>query len=231
MLIEVRAENSSSNDFYVVKKDIISTECASIYEYEIFATASDDIDISLSGFHDNEYYTLNNVKNSFTDSINGIIFNNSLTLHFIIENSGNPGQFNSSTVTITNNTTGQTFNEYTDTVTRNNDGEKCVSPNASDYDGLSDTPNSKVGNALKFPRVNAGETAHEYVTVTSDIHYEHDQATPSASWVINHNLGKFPSVTVVDTAGETLWAAVDYTDNNNLTISFNASTSGKAYLN
>jgi hypothetical protein len=33
------------------------------------------------------------------------------------------------------------------------------------YDGLTDTPSSKAGEALKFPRVNAGETAHEYHTI------------------------------------------------------------------
>lgn len=100
------------------------------------------------------------------------------------------------------------------------------------YDGLSDTPNSKVGNALKFIRVNAGETAHEYVTITSsDLHFEHDQSTPSSSWSINHSLSKFPSVTIVDTSGNEVEGDVQHTDNNNLTISFSASFSGKAYLN
>ena len=33
----------------------------------------------------------------------------------------------------------------------------------STYDGLTDTPSSKTGNALKLVRVNSGETAHEYI--------------------------------------------------------------------
>jgi hypothetical protein len=38
------------------------------------------------------------------------------------------------------------------------------------YDDLTDTPSSKIGSALKFPQVNALETAHEYVLIDySDI--------------------------------------------------------------
>ncbi|MCK5606183.1 hypothetical protein KAR91_30065, partial [Candidatus Pacearchaeota archaeon] len=40
------------------------------------------------------------------------------------------------------------------------------------YDELDDTPPSKVGSSLKFPRVNVGESAHEYVTMTSQIGYD-----------------------------------------------------------
>jgi len=52
------------------------------------------------------------------------------------------------------------------------------------------------------------------------------------TWSIAHNLGKFPSVSVVDT-GDTsvLGGKVEYIDNNNLTITFISAFAGKAFLN
>lgn len=57
------------------------------------------------------------------------------------------------------------------------------------------------------------------------------QSTPSTSWRIVHNMGKFPSVTVVDSAGNVYLAQVAYTDNTTLTLEFNTPLSGTAYLN
>jgi hypothetical protein len=56
-------------------------------------------------------------------------------------------------------------------------------------------------------------------------------STASDTWVINHNLLKFPSVTVVDTAGSVVQGEITYTDNNNLTLTFSAAFKGTAYLN
>lgn len=61
--------------------------------------------------------------------------------------------------------------------------------------------------------------------------YEHDQVGSSDSWSITHNLGKKPSVTVVDTADTVIFAEVSYTDDNSLVVTLSAPTSGKAYLN
>ncbi len=57
------------------------------------------------------------------------------------------------------------------------------------------------------------------------------QITPAATWNITHNLGKFPSVSVVDTANTQVFTDVQYTNNNNLTLTFSAAFAGKAYLN
>lgn len=67
--------------------------------------------------------------------------------------------------------------------------------------------------------------------VVSDLHFEFVQATPSASWVITHNLDKFPSVSIVDTSNDRVHGSVHYTNKDNLIITFSASFSGKAYLN
>ena len=52
-----------------------------------------------------------------------------------------------------------------------------------------------------------------------------------ASWVITHNLGKFPSVTIVDTNNEIVIGDVDYTSSNIITVTFNNPFAGCAFLN
>jgi hypothetical protein len=59
----------------------------------------------------------------------------------------------------------------------------------------------------------------------------HDQQVASASWVVVHNMGKKPSVSIVDTADDEVIGEVKYNSNNQLTITFSSPTSGKAYLN
>lgn len=64
-----------------------------------------------------------------------------------------------------------------------------------------------------------------------DKHYVYSQSPAAAVWNIQHNLGKYPSVTVVDSAGSVCVGDVKYTDANNLTITFKGSFKGKAYMN
>lgn len=65
----------------------------------------------------------------------------------------------------------------------------------------------------------------------SDKTYLHVQGTPASTWIVTHLLSKYPSVTVIDSAGTTVEGAVEYADLNNLTITFNASFSGSATIN
>jgi hypothetical protein len=48
---------------------------------------------------------------------------------------------------------------------------------------------------------------------------------------ITHSLGKFPSVTTVDSAGSHVVGDIQHIDNNNFTITFKASFQGKVYVN
>jgi hypothetical protein len=64
-----------------------------------------------------------------------------------------------------------------------------------------------------------------------DSNYVHLQNLPATSWVIVHGLAKFPSVTVVDSAGSIVEGDIHYVDTNSLTVSFSVGFSGKAYLN
>ena len=57
------------------------------------------------------------------------------------------------------------------------------------------------------------------------------QDAPLSVWTITHNLGKFPSVTVVDSGNSTVIGDVDYTNSNILTVTFASAFSGCAYLN
>jgi hypothetical protein len=64
-----------------------------------------------------------------------------------------------------------------------------------------------------------------------DLHFTYNQVTASGSWAITHNLGKNPSVSIVDSGGNTVVGDVIYINTNQLTINFTAQFSGKAYLN
>ena len=57
------------------------------------------------------------------------------------------------------------------------------------------------------------------------------QAVADTVWNVNHNLGKFPSISVVDTANTVVTGQYEYTDNNNVILTFSAGFAGKAYLN
>jgi hypothetical protein len=61
--------------------------------------------------------------------------------------------------------------------------------------------------------------------------YVHEQPVASATWVVNHNLGKFASVSIVDTANDEIIGEVTYNTLNQITITFTSLVSGKAYIN
>jgi len=66
---------------------------------------------------------------------------------------------------------------------------------------------------------------------TGDANFVHDQGTTSAQWVIDHNLAKKCSVTVVDSAGTVQIGQITYNSDNRVTIDFEAAFAGKAFFN
>jgi len=68
-------------------------------------------------------------------------------------------------------------------------------------------------------------------SVAADKNYIHTQSESSATWIVNHNLAKNASVTVVDSAGTVVIGQVDYNTINQITLTFKATFSGKAYFN
>lgn len=77
----------------------------------------------------------------------------------------------------------------------------------------------------------AGTSTSESGTGGGDKNFIHTQGVPSATWVIQHNLGKYPSVTVIDTAGTEVEGEVRHVDVNNLVLEFSAGFAGTATLN
>lgn len=67
--------------------------------------------------------------------------------------------------------------------------------------------------------------------VEKDITFFHDQGIPATVWNIEHNLSKYPSITVIDTANSIVEGAVKYIDINNVEITFNSAFSGSAICN
>ena len=81
------------------------------------------------------------------------------------------------------------------------------------------------------PQGAAGATGPQGIPGLSGANYVHSQAVPAATWTINHGLGRYPSVTVVDSAGSVVGGDVEYTSTNQVVIYFSAAFGGAAYLN
>ena len=62
-------------------------------------------------------------------------------------------------------------------------------------------------------------------------HFIHVQSTPSTTWNVTHNLQKYPSVVVVDSAGTVVIGSVTYNTTSSVTLQFENAFSGKAYFN
>jgi len=71
----------------------------------------------------------------------------------------------------------------------------------------------------------------EFAQEEEDKEFIFNQPTPSVTWTVNHNLNKFPSVSVVNTNDILMYGNTTYVDKDNLIITFSAGFSGKAYLN
>ena len=61
--------------------------------------------------------------------------------------------------------------------------------------------------------------------------YTHIEQASGYTWAINHNLGKYPSVFVVDTGGNWVIGDVQYLNENQIIVRFTYEFSGIAYLN
>lgn len=61
--------------------------------------------------------------------------------------------------------------------------------------------------------------------------YMHTQTTPAAVWTAAHNLGRYPSVSIVDHLGNLMLADVRFVDADTVQIAHAAPTIGKVYFN
>jgi len=58
--------------------------------------------------------------------------------------------------------------------------------------------------------------------------YEHTQNSPVSTWVVSHNLGRRPNVSIVNSVGDRVHGKVVYSDANKLEIRFNSNLAGYA---
>lgn len=70
----------------------------------------------------------------------------------------------------------------------------------------------------------------DYDLVKERTIYSHEQAQASTTWLINHNLGYYPSVSTTTYGGTTIIGAIKYIDKNNLTVEFTVEVAGYAHL-
>ena len=74
-------------------------------------------------------------------------------------------------------------------------------------------------------------TYYERLRNRYDRNYVYTQRSASDSWDIVHNLNKYPSITVVDSANNTVLGDITYISSNEVNIRFIGAFSGKAFLN
>lgn len=72
-----------------------------------------------------------------------------------------------------------------------------------------------------------------YCMVTQGVNnqYIHEQTTASDTWTIQHNLGKYPSVTCIDGNGYVIIQTTQYINLNTVELTFTEAVTGKAILN
>lgn len=81
------------------------------------------------------------------------------------------------------------------------------------------------------------EEEYTYVNLASDTSnggvetFVFTQQASSSVWSITHLLNKYPSVTVVDSAGSVVIGEITYLNLSTISITFTSEFSGKAYLN
>jgi len=93
-----------------------------------------------------------------------------------------------------------------------------------------------VGDSISVDVVSKTEQPSVDVIITGGIvgvdkNFVFTQSSASATWTINHTLNKFPAVEVVDSANDIVIGNVTYNSTTQITITFTAAFSGKAYLN
>jgi hypothetical protein len=98
------------------------------------------------------------------------------------------------------------------------------------------TDSSSAANTYKFVTHQLGFTTiavnQEFnLKIKGDYTKTYTQSVAAATWTINHNSNRFPSVTTVDNSGAVIEGAVTYLNANQLTVQFSPAVAGKAYLN
>lgn len=65
----------------------------------------------------------------------------------------------------------------------------------------------------------------------SDKNYIYEQTEPKSIWIITHNLGKYPSIDIIDDNNIIIMGEIEYISENKIIARFNKEYTGKAILN
>lgn len=87
-----------------------------------------------------------------------------------------------------------------------------------------------INNSFWGPKTESGWPAESFYTPGLTTRHVHTQSSPSATWTINHSLGGYPSVMVVDSAATVVVGEVSYVSTSQIVVEFTAPFSGYAYL-
>ena len=84
--------------------------------------------------------------------------------------------------------------------------------------------------------VQADNTTYEldpslnWVVFGGNKEYVHNQSTPANVWSIEHNMGFYPNILIIDSTGEQVIGNTVFDSINKVTLSFSVAIFGKAYL-
>ena len=101
-------------------------------------------------------------------------------------------------------------------------------------DSLSDSENEDIVSPCGVEEIgpsNITVTLGYIIESEGDKHYTHEQTNASATWIVNHNLDKHPSIEIVDSAGTKIQTNRIHHNKNSLTLYFTSPTTGKVFCN
>lgn len=116
---------------------------------------------------------------------------------------------------------------------RNDSGQTLQRRGNKEVSGTSGSSiNIKTEGAINFTGASFKYNGDDVGTTNgSDKNYYHVQSVASDEWIIKHNLGKYPAVSIIDSAGTQVQGEIKYSSLDEVIIKFSAAFSGKATLN
>ena len=101
--------------------------------------------------------------------------------------------------------------------------------------GIVNATSNNYNDLSKKPSINdvtlIGNKTSKDLGIIEDKNFVYTQAVSSDVWEIQHNLDKYPSITIVDSGNSVVIGEIVYIDKNNVRITFTSAFSGKAYFN
>ena len=92
-------------------------------------------------------------------------------------------------------------------------------------------PGANVAWAVLTPKATVSQPSLAANATAKADTFEFVQSVASSVWTIDHPLGKFPSVTILDSSGDEIEGDVRYVSPTRVTVTFSAAFGGRAFLN